>query len=100
MASAVYIKENGAKQSDLKARYDLLPARAMHEVAQVLKSGAEKYGETNWRGLSVDEIHNHTLYHAIQFNGTQSLEDLSHTATRALMALEMYLYEHDETTRE
>jgi hypothetical protein len=82
---------NGAKQSDLRARFDLLPARALKEVAAVLHRGAEKYGEENWRGLSVEEIHNHTLGHAVAFNESEELEDLAHTACRALMALEVYL---------
>jgi uncharacterized HAD superfamily protein len=87
----VIVNENGAKQSDLKARFDLLPARAVEEVARVLHKGAEKYGEENWRGLSVEEVHNHTLGHAVAFNRTEELEDLSHTACRALMALEIFL---------
>jgi hypothetical protein len=88
---AVIVNDKGAKQSDLKARFDLLPARALAEVAKVLQKGAAKYGEENWRGLSVAEIHNHTLGHAVNFNETDDLEDLSHTACRALMALEIYL---------
>lgn len=87
----VIVNEYGAKQTDIGARYDLLPARAVEEVAKVLKQGAEKYGEDNWRGLSVAEIHNHTIGHAVQFNQSNTLEDLSHTACRALMALEIYL---------
>jgi 5'(3')-deoxyribonucleotidase len=93
----IAVNENGAKQTDLKARYDLLPARAVEEVARVLHHGAEKYGVDNWRGLSVSEIHNHTLGHAVNFNRTNELEDLAHTACRALMALEIYLEENDET---
>jgi 5'(3')-deoxyribonucleotidase len=89
----VIVNANGAKQTDLKARYDLLPARAVAEVARVLKRGADKYGEENWRGLSVPECHNHTLGHAVAFNESGELEDLAHTACRALMALEIFLNE-------
>lgn len=32
-----------------KARYDLIPAVALDEVAQVLAIGAMKYGADNWR---------------------------------------------------
>ncbi|MCK5645117.1 MAG: hypothetical protein KAJ19_30230 [Gammaproteobacteria bacterium] len=93
----VVTNENGAKQTDLKARYDLLPALAIARVAQVMHHGAEKYGEDNWRGLGVRECHNHTLGHAIAFNSysedVDGLEDLAHAATRALMTLELALAE-------
>ncbi|MHC4370901.1 MAG: dATP/dGTP diphosphohydrolase domain-containing protein [Planctomycetota bacterium] len=89
----VIVNENGAKQTDLAARFDLLPAKAVAEVAAVLQRGAVKYGEENWRGLSVAEIHNHTLGHAVAFNASRELEDLAHTACRALMALEIFLNE-------
>lgn len=98
-SEGIITNANGARQSDIGARYDLLPARALREVAGVLKIGAEKYGEENWRGLSVAEIHNHTLGHAIAFNNSNKLEDLSHTACRALMALEIFLLS-DEASEE
>ena len=82
---------NGAKQTDLKARYDLLPALAVAEVAGVLNRGAETYGEDNWRGLSVNEILNHVIGHAIAYLNTGDEEDLAHAATRGLMALEIHL---------
>ena len=85
--------KRGGKQTDLKARFDLLPPLAVAEVAAVLERGAKKYGEANWHLLNVEEIHNHTLGHAIAFNRTNSITDLAHTATRALMALEIALRE-------
>ena len=89
----VVTNENGAKQTDLQARFDLLPALAIARVAQVLYHGAEKYGEENWRGLSVAECHNHTIGHAIGYNNSEDLEDLAHAACRALMTLEIALTE-------
>lgn len=94
----VITNAKGAKQTDLKARFDLLPARAVEEVARVLQLGATKYGEDNWRGLSVDEIHNHTIYHAVRFNRSRDLEDLANTACRALMALEIFLEDSEFQT--
>lgn len=32
-----------------KARYDLIPAFALEEIAHVLAHGASKYGDDNWR---------------------------------------------------
>ena len=90
---AIITNEKGAKQADLQARFDLLPALAIARVAQVLHHGAQKYGEENWRGLSVAECHNHTIGHAIGYNNSEDLEDLAHTACRALMTLELALTE-------
>jgi hypothetical protein len=85
----------GAKQSDIEARFDLLPALAVKRVAQVLHRGEQTYGAANWRRLSVEECHNHTLGHAIGFNRSNAIEDLAHTACRALMTLELALVEEE-----
>lgn len=43
------ISEIGKKYDNEKPRTDLLPPRALMEVAKVLGFGAEKYGPENWR---------------------------------------------------
>jgi 5'(3')-deoxyribonucleotidase len=82
----------GGKQTNLEARYDLLPPLALQEVAKVLHQGAEKYGPDNWKLLSIQEINNHTLGHLINYETTNGdVDDLSHAACRALMALQLAL---------
>jgi hypothetical protein len=66
---------------------------AIKSVAQVLHHGEQKYGLDNLGRLSVEECHNHTLGHAISFNRSNTIEDLAHTACRALMTLELALRE-------
>ena len=39
----------GRKDDQEKPRYDLIPARALDRMVQVLTFGAEKYGDDNWR---------------------------------------------------
>ena len=39
----------GRKDDQEKARYDLLPPRALHSVVEVLTFGARKYAPDNWR---------------------------------------------------
>lgn len=39
----------GRKDDGAKARWDLLPIRAVREVVWVLTRGAEKYAPENWR---------------------------------------------------
>lgn len=38
----------GGRKAVKRARFDLLPARALWEVAEHFGSGAEKYGDSNW----------------------------------------------------
>lgn len=82
---------NGGKQSYTGTRYDLLPYSAIDSVAQVLYSGANKYGAHNWRAIPVQDHLNHALRHAVRYGTTGSTEDLSHAATRALFALTIHL---------
>jgi hypothetical protein len=41
--------ELGVKHDGQKNRLDLLPFRALEEVAKVLTFGAEKYADNNWQ---------------------------------------------------
>lgn len=43
------VTEIGKKYDDGKLRYDLLPVKALRDVAQVLTFGAKKYGDNNWK---------------------------------------------------
>lgn len=42
----------GEKRDDGKARWDLMPWRALDQVAQVMTYGAEKYGDHNWKTVT------------------------------------------------
>jgi hypothetical protein len=47
----------GRKFDGGKARFDLIPARPLAEVARVFTIGAEKYGERNWeQGLDYGRV--------------------------------------------
>lgn len=84
----------GGRQSDSPYRADLLPGLATLDVTRVLKDGADKYGEDNWRNLSPREIINHAMVHLLAWNaGDRSDDHLSHAACRCLMALELELIE-------
>jgi hypothetical protein len=84
--------ERGAKQSATLYRADLLPPAATLAVAAVLKHGAERYGEDNWRGIPVADHLNHALIHALAYLAGDAQDDhLEHFACRALMALEIHL---------
>ena len=83
------VSKNGAKQSGSPYRCDLLPALASLHIASILKYGAEKYGDNNWRGLTVADHINHAITHILAFQvGDKSDDHLGHAACRMLMALE------------
>lgn len=82
----------GGKQSDTGTRFDLMPPKAIHEVAKVLKRGAEKYGEDNWHAISTREHLEHMIRHAYLYLAGDTTEDhLANVGCRSLMALEIKL---------
>jgi len=81
------VNVHGGAQSDICARFDLIDARAMFAMAQVLDHGAKKYGENNWRKIPVDDHLNHLLMHTYAFlAGDRSDDHLSHILCRATFA--------------
>ena len=86
------VNERGAKQSAGPYRMDLLPPAATLAVAAVLKYGADKYGDNNWRGIPVADHLNHAMVHALAYLAGDTQDDhLEHFACRAMMALEIKL---------
>lgn len=85
-APTVY-NDKGAAQSKLNYRFDLIDGPALFEMASVLHDGAEKYGDDNWRGISVRDHLNHLIAHAYAYlSGDTSDQHLSHIMCRAMFA--------------
>jgi hypothetical protein len=81
------INENGGKQSKVPVRFDLIDAKAMFAMAKVLHEGAEKYGEDNWRLISIEDHLNHMIMHAYAYlSGDRTDDHLSHLLCRATFA--------------
>ena len=79
----------GAKQSEVHYRCDLIPACAILAVAEVLKTGASKYGDNNWVPIGIEDHLNHALIHIFAWLSSDTEEDhLANAACRLLMALE------------
>lgn len=87
----VLTNDNGGSQSYTGTRYDLLPYSALDSIAQVLYSGAIKYGDDNWKRIPTYEHLNHALRHLVRFGLTGDTEELSHGACRALFALTIHI---------
>lgn len=87
--------EQGGSQSHIPVRFDLIDSRALFEMAKVLHTGAEKYGEDNWRLISVREHLNHLIMHVYAYlDGDESDEHLSHILCRATFAQGVALQPH------
>lgn len=53
-----------------KGRYDLLPTRALHAIAQHFEKGAAKYGDRNWeQGQPISNYLDSALRHTFQYLG-------------------------------
>lgn len=80
--------EKGGSQSFIPVRFDLIDGRALFEMAKVLHHGAVKYGEDNWRLISVNDHLNHGIMHAYAWlSGDRTDDHLSHFLCRATFAL-------------
>ena len=80
----------GGKRIPLADRFDLIPAKALIQVAKAMGEGSVKYGDNNWRKLPRTVIANHMLRHVILWqSGDRSEPHLGHAAANLLMLLEM-----------
>lgn len=92
----------GGKQSAIEGLFTLVPPHALMAVSKTMKRGS-KYGVENWHkipivttqvGESVDvgEL-DHALEHCLNFlrGYGEPMEQLTHFAARALMALDQYI---------
>ncbi len=88
-ADPIHVNEKGAKQSAIPYRCDLLDDKAMLRLAGILHAGAVKYGDTNWRDISLQDHINHALTHIFKYQaGERGDEDhLGHALCRTLFAV-------------
>lgn len=75
-------------QAETLYRFDLVDAKAMFAMTQVLATGAEKYGANNWRKIPVEGHINHALAHLYAYlAGDASDEHLTNALCRTMFAL-------------
>src|SRR5947209_10864987 len=74
----------GARRSDRKPRFDLIPFDFLEAVAEVLTRGAARYGPYNWKCGKKDfflDAWNHAFVHLQKFKEGDTSEDhLAHLA--------------------
>ena len=82
-----HVNQNGAIQTKLPTRMDLIPADVLLKVSSVLAEGADKYGEWNWKGITVEDNLNHALTHVYRYlDGDNSEPHLVHAICRLMFA--------------
>jgi len=85
----IQVNERGGQQSAIPVRCDLLPPKAILEVAATLAPAAIKYGEDNWRKIPRKDHLNHALAHIFaHLAGDDADDHLNHAACRLLFAME------------
>jgi len=66
----------GIKHDQDKIRFDLIPVEAIEALAKVLKMGAEKYGDNNWRaGIKYHRVYRAAQHHLQEFWGEHPDKD-------------------------
>ena len=84
----IEVSPHGGKHSQSGYRFDLIDAPAMLVLAGILHQGCAKYGDDNWRGISVKAHLNHVIMHAMAYLAGDAQDDhLGHLLCRAMMAL-------------
>jgi hypothetical protein len=82
------VHPGGGKRSRVVERFDLVPG--LIEVARVMGTGAERYGEQNWRGLNPESMVNHAIRHLyLHISGDRSENHAAHAACNCLMLIEL-----------
>ncbi len=90
-----------------KPRYDLVPPRALTEVAHVLRHGAGKYGDDSWKEIEHGTMQQRyiraALGHVIEYmkgnyrDEESNYSHLAHAITSLMFILEVNL--HDAETQ-
>lgn len=93
----VITNAKGGKQHKIDGRFDLVPSFAQERVAQILETGAKKYGDNNWMNIPMIEHLNHVAFHIVKhLQGDDSEDHLGNMTCRAMFALDLYIREEAE----
>lgn len=88
----IAINSVGVKQPALSYRFDLIDPFTIFRLAHILSEGAQKYGEWNWRGLTIQDNINHAIIHLYAFlAGDEQDDHLGHAFCRTMFALSLKL---------
>ena len=87
----------GARFDNGKARYDLIPQQALHEIVLVYTFGAKKYDPTNWvKGMPWSKVIGPMLRHASRWLRGEKYDKESgihHLAHLIWNAIALFIYQ-------
>lgn len=87
-----YMTDTGGKHSDTGYRFDTIDPKSMFVMARILDRGGKKYGDDNWRSISVRDNINHALAHLeAHLAGDDSDDHLGDAFCRTMFALAVHL---------
>lgn len=74
----MHVFASGAKRSELKPRYDLIPKSPLKRLAHRYELGARSYGDWNWqKGLPAGDTLNHIIEHLLEWQRKRREGELS-----------------------
>lgn len=78
-------------QTPIDTAFELVPPTALKQVAQVLKTGAAKYGENSWRKIAQKDHLSHALKHIYAHLAAEKTgeNDLVNAVCRLLFSIEV-----------
>ena len=81
--------QSGATRSKMDVRWDLIPAAALRQVAEVFEVGARQHGDRNWeKGMPAMVCYNHAQDHLHAWMaGDKGCNHLAHACTNLLMMI-------------
>lgn len=93
-------EKKGKKFDDKKSRLDLIPPKGLLEVGHVMRFGAEKYGEHNWKLFAKEEgwkgrylaaamRHLVAILDGEELDPESGLHHAAHAASNTLMLLDL-----------
>ncbi len=92
------VYESGAARSTMEVRWDLLCEEFIRDMAIVMKEGADKYGDANWKsGVPEGVTINHLLEHLYKWQAGDRAEP--HLAKVAINAMFMDWYENNMVSK-
>jgi len=87
-------------ESKSLSRFGVIGAKAVFDLAEILATGATKYGEENWRQIPWRDNLNHAITHAFaHLAGDDQDDHMGHAFCRAMFAHATYWAELDRRER-
>ena len=86
-------RHSNGKQSKINYKLSSVPLFGLQGAIMTLTEGSEKYGPENHKFISSGDNIDHMFCHTLNYLVSREIEELSHVAARAIMALDAAIRE-------